>query len=118
MEASESIEKAPEACQRVHQRQGEGWGRVEILRFFEVGVFVFRRVGGVEATMSELTASKNSVGKASNSQNRLLWIWRVSRLVGTRGAESGKWVALACLVVGARVRERGVTCDRAGPTEH
>ena len=75
MEASESIEKAPEACQRVHQRQGEGWGRVEILRFFEVGVFVFRRVGGVEATMSELTASKNSVGKASNSQNRLLWIW-------------------------------------------
>ena len=98
---------------------GVGWGqRGRSGQFFEFAIFGFTLVKGAQASTAKQTASRNSVGKASNSQKRLLWIWRVSRLVGTRGAESGKWVALACLVVGARVRERGVTCDRAGPTEH
>ena len=74
---------------------------------------MFRSVEGVEAAMSELTASKNSVGKASNSQKRLLLAWRVSRLVGTREAGGGRRLALAFPVAGARLRERAATCDQA-----
>ena len=78
-----------EGSQRVHQRQGEGWGRVEILRFFEVGVFVFRRVGGVEATMSELTASKNSPGKVPNGSKRAPGTRRVKRPLGRAAQRAG-----------------------------